>query len=368
MVVTFNFQLSTFNSLGAVVRIALVRLSALGDIVHTWPLAVAIRAARPDAHLTWIVEEPLATMVDGHPAVDSVVTVDTRSWRRAPLGSRTRARVAVLRSRFQELQPDLVIDAQGVVKSALVTWWAGAPRRVGLARPWRREILAGLAYNEAIPGSLDHRHVVASNVELVRAVGAIPPTEIPMPDGRWLLDTLADRPPPVASDPPYVALLPGTGRSDKLLPLDGLAAVARRAAETGDQVQVLWGPGERDRAQQVVDQAGGCALLAPPTDIGGLAQVLAGARAVVGGDTGPLHLGASLGVPVLAVFTTTDWRRNGPLGPRVEIVSGADDAEGGPTGSSRAARPGAVSAAEMVAGLDRLLETLSTPPMSPHAG
>jgi heptosyltransferase-1 len=337
------------------VRIVLVRLSALGDIVHTWPLAVALRAERPDAHLTWVVEEPLVAMVDGHPAVDSVVTVDTRRWRRAPLSADTRARAAILRGRFQELQPDLAIDPQGVFKSALVTRWTGASHRVGLARPWRRERLAGLAYNETVAGSLAHRHVVASNLELVRAVGGVPPSELTAPDGGWLLERLADRPAPVAPVPEYVALLPGTGRSDKLLPIDGLAAVARRAAEAGFRVQILWGPGERDRAQQVVDVADGCAQLAPPTDLEGLVQVLAGARAVVGGDTGPIHLGASLGAPVLAVFTTTDWRRNGPLGNRVEVVSGATDRDAGPTGSSRAARPGAVTADQMVAGLERLL-------------
>ncbi|PWB74900.1 MAG: lipopolysaccharide heptosyltransferase I [Holophagae bacterium] len=336
-------------------RIVLVRLSALGDIVHTWPLALALRSARPDAHLSWVVEEHFRPLVDGHPAVDSVVTVDTRRWRRRPWSAPTRARIAMLRTRFHELDPDLALDPQGVVKSALVTWWTGAAQRIGLARPWRRERLAGLAYTATLPGSRDQRHVVASNLELVRAVGAAPPAELPRPDARWLLDRIADRPSPVAGQPPYVALLPGAGRADKLLPVEGLAAAARRAVAAGYAVLVVWGPGEDERASEVVALAGTGTALAPPTDLAGLVQVLAGARAVVGGDTGPVHLAASLGVPVLAAFTTTDWRRNGPLGPRVEIVSGARDGDDRPRRSARAERPGRVTPAQLADGIDRLL-------------
>ena len=83
-------------------RIVLIRLSALGDIVHTWPLAVAIRAALPRGHLTWIVEEPLAPLVEDHPAVDAVLTVATGRWRKQPFSSRTRAEIAAFRSRVHE--------------------------------------------------------------------------------------------------------------------------------------------------------------------------------------------------------------------------------------------------------------------------
>lgn len=336
-------------------RVVLVRLSALGDIVHTWPLAEALRSARADAHLSWVVEERFRLLVDGHPAVDSVLTVDTRRWRRSPWSGRNRAEIAMLRSRFRELAPDLALDPQGVVKSALVCRWTGAPQRIGLAMPWRRERLAGLAYTATLPGSRDHRHVVASNLELLRAIGAAPPAALARPDGRWLLERIGEGPSPVSGRPPSVALLPGAGRADKLLPVEGLAAVARWAAASGNTVSVVWGPGEHERARELVARAGEGTHLAPPTDLAGLVRALAGARAVVGGDTGPVHLAASLGVPVLAVFTTTDWRRNGPLGPRVEVVSGVRESDGRPRGSARAARPGPVTPEQMVAGIERLL-------------
>ena len=156
-------------------RVVLVRLSALGDIVHTWPLAVALAAGVPDLHLTWVVEEPLVPLVKEHPAVDAVIAVATRRWRRHPAAARTRAEIAVVRARLRELSADVCVDAQGLVKSALVARWSAAPVRVGFARPWRREVLAGLVYTRTVPGSRDDLHVVASNLALVRAFGLDPP-------------------------------------------------------------------------------------------------------------------------------------------------------------------------------------------------
>jgi heptosyltransferase-1 len=336
-------------------RVLLVRLSALGDIVHAWPLAEALRAARPDMHLSWVVEEPLQPLVEGHPAVDAVIPVATRRWRRRPWSAVTRAEIAALRGRFSELQPELAIDAQGVVKSAMVMRWSRAPRRIGLARPWRRERLAGLAYTSTLTGSGRHRHVVATNLELVRAVDGRPPDAPPSPDGGWLLERLAERSHPIATEPPYGVLLPGTGDGRKLLPVATLAAVAGGMAVRGLRVAVAWGPGERERAEAVVAAAGPAAELAPPTDLGQLAQLLGHAGLVVGGDTGPMHLAASFGVPTVGVFTTTDWRRNGPLGRRTAVVSGADVSGGGPSGSARARGRRCPPADEIVAAIGGLL-------------
>jgi heptosyltransferase-1 len=338
-------------------RVVLVRLSALGDIVHTWPLAVALRRAQPEMHLTWVIEKPLLPLVDGHPAVDSVITVATKRWRRNIFSAETRSHIAILKTQLTEIQPDVVIDAQGVFKSALVAGLSGAETRVGLARPWRRERLAGVAYTSAIRGDPDHRHVVATNLQLVAAVGSRPPPSLPHPDGSWLLAKVADRTPVVPATPSFLALLPGTGRPEKIVPEADLIATARWSAAHDLPVVVLWGPGERDRAASIADAAGPAVELAPPTDLLDLARCLADARAVVGGDTGPVHLAASFGTPTLALFTATDWRRNGPLGARTEVVSGARLGNGGPTGSSRALKPGPVTADQIIAGLQRLLRS-----------
>jgi lipopolysaccharide heptosyltransferase I len=337
-------------------RVILVRLSALGDIIHTWPLAQALREARPDMHVTWVVEEPFRPMVEGHPAVDTVLEVATSRWRRRPLAGQTRAQINRLKWQFHELRPELAIDPQGVLKSALITRWTGAPSRVALARPWRREWITGFAYTASLSGSTSHRHVVATNMELVRSVGGTPPDQLLAPDGGWLLDRLTGRRGPAAQPRTYAVLLSGAGQNRKLLPIATLAEVARRIVETGLQVMVAWGPGERARAAVVSKQAGLGVEPAPPTDLAGLTLLLAGARVVVGGDTGPVHLAASLGIPTAAVFTVTDWRRNGPLGASVEVVSGAAESNRGPAASARATPVRPVRPEEILEGVRRLLD------------
>jgi len=336
-------------------RIVLVRLSALGDIVHTWPLAEALRAALPRAHLTWVVEEPLRTLVDGHPAVGAVLTVASRRWRRSPFSTRTRLEIGSLRTRFAELQPDIALDPQGVLKSALVTRLSGAQRRIGLARPWRRERLAGFAYSETVPGAPAGRHVVTTNLELLRSLGIEPPA-VHIPDGSWLLDRVLPRAPAGPWGQPYAVILPGTGGAHKVLSEATLSSVARDICALGLEAVVAWGPGERERAEEVASSAGAGGHLAPPTDLEELTALIGRAALVVGGDTGPVHLSASLSVPTLAVFLASDQRRNAPLGARVAVVSGAEENPAVPTGSARSRPIRAVAAEEIIAAARDLLD------------
>lgn len=329
------------------VRIVLVRLSALGDIVHTWPLACALAASDFPLHLSWIVEEPLRILVDGHPAVDSVFSTRTGHWRRRPLAAATRSEVATLKTRMRELHPDLAIDAQGTLKSAMVVRWTGAHKRIGLARPWRREILAGLAYTETVRGVPGQAHVVATNLAMMAAVDAKIP-ELSPPDGSWLLERVGHRAPSGNWSAPYAVLLPGAGGAHKVLAENTLAEVARGLAADGLEVVVAWGPGEESRAAIVVETAGNGVHMAPPTDLEELAALLGGAALVLGGDTGPVHLAASFGSPTLAVFLASDWRRNGPLGNHTAVVSGAADAAAGPSGTARTRPQREVGCAEIL--------------------
>jgi len=329
------------------VRVVLVRLSALGDIVHTWPLACALAASKTRPHLSWVVEEPLKTLVEGHPAIDAVFTTRTERWRRRPWAASTRSEVAAFKTRLRELQPDLVIDPQGTTKSAMVVRWSGAERRVGLARPWRRELMPGLAYTETIEGAPGGSHVVATNVAMSRAIGIAPP-KLEAPDGSWLLNRVADRTPTGDWSTPYAVVLPGAGGAHKVLTEGTLAEVASGLAADGLEVVVAWGPGEASRASAVVKSAGNGVYLAPPTDLGELAALLGGAALVLGGDTGPVHLAASFGSPTLAVFLASDWRRNGPLGDQTAVVSGAASTPAVPSGTARTRPQREVGAAEIL--------------------
>jgi heptosyltransferase-1 len=332
---------------GVGVRVVLVRLSALGDIVHTWPLACALAASEARPHVSWVVEEPLKILVEGHPAVDSVLTARTGKWRHSPFATATRAEIAALKTRLRELQPDLVIDPQGTSKSAMLVRWTNAERRIGLARPWRRELMAGLAYSEWVRGAPGRAHVVATNLAMVQAIGAAPPA-LTAPDGSWLLDRVRGRLPAGSWSNPFAVILPGAGGSHKILPVETLAEIARGLTGHGLEVVVAWGPGEEERARSVAEAGGDGAHLAPPTDIEELASLLGEARLVVGGDTGPVHLAASFKTPTLAVFLASDWRRNGPLGDHTAVVSGADDNATGPSGTARARPVRKVSATEIL--------------------
>jgi heptosyltransferase-1 len=328
-------------------RIVLVRLSSLGDIVHTWPLARALAASKARPHLTWVVEEPLKTLVDGHPAIDAVLTTRTGKWRKKPWAASTRSEVAGFKTRLRELQPDLAIDPQGTTKSAMVVRWSEAERRVGLARPWRRELMPGLAYTETIDGAPGRAHVVATNLAMSRAIGLAPPA-LESPDGSWLLERVADRLPTGEWSTPYAVVLPGAGGAHKVLGESTLAEVARGLAADGLEVVVAWGPGEESRAAAVVEAARDGVHMAPPTDLGALAALLGSSALVIGGDTGPVHLAASFGSPTLAVFLASDWRRNGPLGDRTAVISGAADAPAAPSGTARTRPQRRVEAAEIL--------------------
>ncbi|MGD9252687.1 MAG: lipopolysaccharide heptosyltransferase I [Holophagae bacterium] len=337
-------------------RIVLVRLSALGDVVHSWPLVETIRAERPDAHLTWVVENPFIPLVEGHPAVDSVIGTATSRWRKRPLAAATRTEIGRIKTLLRELQPDVCIDPQGTTKSAIFSRWTRAPQRIGLAHPWRRERLAGLAYTERAEGAPAGNHVVASNLRLLEPLGIRPPVEA-HPDGRWLLEKVRHRAPAGSWDGPYAVVLPGTGGVHKVLPTETLAEVGRGLVEIGLEVVVLWGPGEEARASNVVTSAGTRVWMAPPTDLEEMAALLGGAQLVIGGDTGPMHLAASFGVRTVGVFLASDWRRNGPLGGRTVVVSGAAAGPSNPTGTARVRPLRPVSAGEIVTAATNVLET-----------
>jgi len=326
------------------VRLLITRLSALGDIVHTWPLAVALRRSPAVTALAWVVEQALVPLVSGHPAVDEVVPVATRRWRRRPLAGATRDAVRDAAARLRAFAPDVALDPQGLLKSAVWGRLSGAPRRVGFDGSHRRERLAGAFYTERarVPHGLVH--VVDLNLSLAAALGGDPPYGA-APDGCHLLGGSGPLP-----DPGTVTLLPSTGGSGKRWPPDAFARLAQRLGTAGHRVSVAWGPGEEALAREVARAGGAAATVAPPTTLLELAGYLAASAVVVGGDTGPVHLAAALGTPTVAVFVATDPERNGPRGARVTILSAAR--AGARRGRARTAVAGEVPV-EAVAGAVR---------------
>ncbi len=314
-------------------RILLTRLSSLGDIVHTWPLVEALAGFTPPPHLTWLVEEEYLPLVAPHPGVRRAIPAATRRWRRRAwlpaAWQELRATVQVLR----DTRPDVVLDPQGLLKSAVWGILAGAPRRIGLHRGVRRERMAGLFYSETAPSPGPHRHAVDVALSLLGALGAGVPWGA-RPDGSFLLPADTHRSSRAVPGP--VVLLPGTGRAAKTWGGESFVELAGRLAGLGWDIEILWGPRERAVAATIARAAG--VRLAPPTPLGGLPRHLAGARGVIGGDTGPAHLAAALGVPTVMLHLATDPQRSGARGRRVVVLDGR-------AGGAAAITPAAVAAA-----------------------
>jgi len=289
-------------------KILLVRLGALGDIVHGLPVAAGLRARYPDVQLDWLVDARHAALLEFVPAISRRIAVDGRRW-----GAAIGAVRALRRERY-----DAAVDLQGLVKSAAFARLSGATRVVGFSRGHLREKAAGAFYTERCePPS--PAHVVDKNLALLGAFGIASretrfPIVVPPPSSAALAGI-----PGVAESRGlrgYALINPGAAWPNKRWPPQRFGEIAAALA-TGHALLpvVLWGPGEQALASSVVDASGGAAALAPPTSIGDILALARGARLFVSGDTGPLHLAAAVGAPVVALFGPTDPARNGPWDP-----------------------------------------------------
>ncbi len=284
-------------------RILLVKTSSLGDVVHNLPVVTDIRRHLPSAGIDWLVEEGFADIPRLHPGVDRVIPVALRRWRKGLLSTSSWREFRSFRTQLRSQPYDLVLDTQGLIKSALLTTQARlAPggRRCGHACRSAREPLAALGYDltHAIPRQA---HAVDRNRQL--ATACIGYQVSGMPDYGLV-------PPPWSApwqpDSPYAVLLTATSRADKLWPEANWAAIGQHLADTGRRTVLPGGsPAERERAERIATQIPG-SVVAPPLRVAELAGLLAGASGVVGLDTGLSHLAAALGQPTVAIFAGSD--------------------------------------------------------------
>lgn len=294
-------------------RILIVRLSAVGDVIHVMPLAVALRDRFPKAYLAWVSAYPAATLLEGHEALDVVIVVGRR-WLRSP------REIVGLRRRLRALRLDVAIDAQGLTKSALAAWLSGAPLRIGFGDHWGREISRWL-HTELIYTKT--RHTVDRTLELIEPLGIVRPPvrfQVPMTDAqREAADRmLAD----LGVDAPLAIVNAGARWPSKLWPPDRFGAVARHLGRQWrlPSVVVWAGAEERALAETIVASADGHARLAPPTTLRELAALCRRARLFVSSDTGPLHLAAAVGTPCVGLYGPWPAEENGPYGPGHVVV------------------------------------------------
>ena len=287
---------------GSAMHVLLVKTSSLGDIVHTLP--AVDDAVRRGVRFDWVVEEafePLPTLV---PGVEAVLTVAFRRWRRRPMNAL--AEIAAVGRRLRQRRYDLVLDAQGLLKSAFVGRLARARERVGYDFASIRERPAALAYDRrlAVPR---RAHAIARTRELVaRACGYPVPTGAP----RFGLT-------PQRGVATTVLLAHGTTWATKTWPEPYWIELARHVAAAGLTPLVPWADGEQRRAARIANAVPG-ARLCPPMDLSGLLAVVSGVRGVVGVDSGIAHLAAAFGKPTVMLFGPTDSRLTGCFGARAK--------------------------------------------------
>lgn len=278
-----------------------VRLSALGDVIHAIPAVSLLRDAMPGLPIGWAVEAPYRELVDIVARVRAI-PASLKRWSRSPLASRRD--IASFRRSIRGY--GTAIDFQGLLKSAVIARASGAKLRYGFNRDAIREKAALLFLNR--PVAVDRsQHVVEWNIALARAIA--PHAAVPAIDFSPFAEDSSGR---LEATRGAIVLLPGAGRPDKLWPVERFREIAGRF---GDRVLVLWGPGEEDLARAIR------ARMAPPTTLRELAFALKHAAVVVGSDTGPLHLAAALGTKVVGLYGPTNPRRNGPFGQLHRCVS-----------------------------------------------
>jgi len=292
-------------------NILIVRLSALGDIVHAIPAAAALRRAFPAARIDWLLDARHRDIVDLVTAVDRVVTV-----RRSTLGGWTQVLRELRATRY-----DVALDFQGLVKSAVLARGSGARRVAGFSLWHLREKTARPFYTSA--EDAEGGHAILKNLRLLRSLGVDDlRIEFPLaPVDSPALHTLRRS----IGDGRFALINPGAAWPNKRWPPERYGALAATIREQiGLVPTVLWGPGEETLAQAVVAASREAAILAPPTTVRDIVALSRAADLFVAGDTGPLHIAMAVGTPTVSLFGPTDPMRNGPWSASDLVVSRAD--------------------------------------------
>jgi lipopolysaccharide heptosyltransferase I len=296
------------------VRILLVKLGAIGDVVHTLPALACLRRALPDAHLGWAVERGgAAKILQDNPCLDELIELDLRGWRKSLMNVETQTAIRKAMARLRNARFDLSLDFQGLMKSAMVARLARVPRRIGFAREALREPASAFMLTERVVAD-DEDHVIKKNLKLAEYLGCDVsgayqfPVALSDDDERFAEQQLQ------RFDGRFAILNPGGGWPTKLWSADGFGAIADRLWEArGIRSVVTYGPGEEELAQSVVDSSRAKAAVALDSTLKQFFALARRAILFVGGDTGPLHVAAAARAPVVAIFGPTSARRNGPF-------------------------------------------------------
>ena len=322
-------------------RILIVKLSSIGDVVHALPAAALLRRELPGARVTWVVDRRASAIIKDSPVIDELIEIDTRAWRKDFLTGST---ISELRARLSQLREptnlngtgraDIAIDFQGLIKSGLVAFASRAHRRIGFETSDLRERASKLLLTEQVD-TTKFTHVIEKNLALARAAVAISPNK-PTASERVLNDSY-EFPFAISTKDELFAetaignqrgqfaiVNPGGGWPTKLWSSERYAELADWLwSECGLTTFVTYGPGEEALARAVASKARSGAVQPLASTLKQFVALTRRAALFVGGDTGPLHLAAAVGTPIVGLYGPTSPERNGPFDPR-DITVGRD--------------------------------------------
>lgn len=298
-----------------------VRLGAMGDVIHTMPAVAALRQALPNIKMGWVIEERWSELLctkdaprsgprsPARPLVDFVHCVDTKTWRKSLPAQSTRQQISAAVREIRRQHYEVVVDFQGAIKSAIVARIAGGKTIFGMDQA--REAPARLFYQHRV--ATRGSHVVDQYHSLAEAVTRMP---LPKMQPEFPCDESAER--KIADQikewgPNLILINPGAGWSGKQWPTERYGEVARALREMDHTVLINAAPSEQELANAVRESSDNTATPIS-CSIAELIALTRRARLFLGGDTGPLHLAAALQIPVVAIFGPTDPARNGPYG------------------------------------------------------
>ena len=316
-------------------RVLIVRIGAMGDVLHAMPAVAALRELHPEWFIGWAIEPRWSDLLqiagdpndllqiegrfDAHALVDRWYSVAASAWKRRPIWLKTRSEVLALRDVLRRERFDVCVDMQGAVKSALVGRMAGAAVFAGPSQP--RERIARWLYGQ--PLDVTSGHVVEQGCQLLGAAVSeeLRPARVTLPmdemDERWATEEVGHE--------RFCLISPGGGWGAKMWPAERFGGVAAELGRAGVQSVVNTSPGGSREAERVAETSEGQARAVQCT-VGQLVALMRRAAVVVAGDTGPLHLAAALERPVVGIYGPTDPARNGPYGTRSRVLRDAASA------------------------------------------
>lgn len=303
-------------------NILIIKMSALGDVMHALPCAAALRKLYPMARITWIVHPQFSAFIPEAPIVDEVILFDKKSFSKMSFGNKIKEFLR-MRKLLRSKRFDLVLDLQGLFKSAVIAWLTGCETRFGYND--MRECSGFVS--KAIHGANDKGHIVQQYLDVIRFLGSdVKEPVFPMPklleEKERMQQLLSEKFGDICRER-LVALVPGAGWVTKEWPERYFIDLAEQLIEKGKSIVLVGGPSEIEKGNNILKALPNSKVLSliSKTNLKELAALMSCVELCIGGDTGPVHIAAAMGTRIIALFGASSGHRAGPYGTNVTIIS-----------------------------------------------